>query len=53
MTSGNHQLVQSRGIIKYEVQKRERAKWRGEWEQSLQGFLSHVEESGFYPERNM
>lgn len=52
-TSGNHQAVQSRWIIKYEVQNGESRSWRHGWELILQGFLSHAEESGFYPEGNM
>jgi len=50
MTSGNHQVVQIRRVIKSEVRNRS---WRTGWEQSPQGFLSHLEESGFYQEGNV
>lgn len=50
MTSGNHQVVQYRRVIKSEVQNKS---WRTGWEQIPQGFLSHLEESGFYQEGNV
>ena len=43
-------MVQIRRVIKSEVRNRP---WRTGWEQSPQGFLSHLEESGFYQEGNV
>lgn len=40
-------------VIKYQVQNTESRARRGGWEQILQDFLSHVEESGFYKEGNL